>query len=52
MSDVNPGVDVQVYPVLDKTSYKEATDLADVILFEAEAKATSANYMLVLFAQR
>ena len=52
MSDVNPGVDVQVYPVLDKTSYKtyEATDLADVILFEAEAKATSANYMLVLSA--
>lgn len=40
------------YPVLDKTSYKtyEATDLADVILFEAEAKATSANYMLVLSA--
>ncbi|MFR1615948.1 MAG: hypothetical protein ACLSUM_00785 [Dysosmobacter welbionis] len=28
----------------------EATDLADVILFEAEAKATSANYMLVLSA--
>lgn len=26
------------------------TDLADVILFEAEAKATSANYMLVLSA--
>lgn len=41
-----------LYPTLDKTSYKtyEATDLADVILFEAEAKATSANYMLVLSA--
>ena len=52
MSDVDPNVEVQVYPTLDKTSYKtyEATKLADVILFEAEAKATSANYMLVLSA--
>lgn len=29
---------------------RPVTDLADVILFEAEAKATSANYMLVLSA--
>ena len=52
MSDVANNTEVQVYPTLDKTSYKtyEATDLADVILFEAEAKATSANYMLVLSA--
>ena len=52
MSDVANNTKVQVYPTLDKTSYKtyEATDLADVILFEAEAKATSANYMLVLSA--
>ena len=52
MSDVANNTEVQVYPTLDKTSYKtyEATDLADVILFEAEAKATSANYMLVLAA--
>ena len=52
MSDVANNTEGQVYPTLDKTSYKtyEATDLADVILFEAEAKATSANYMLVLSA--
>ena len=52
MSDVANNTEVQVYPTLDKTSYKtyEATDLADVILFEDEAKATSANYMLVLSA--
>ena len=52
MSDVDDDTEVQVYPTLDKTSYKtyEATKLADVILFEAEAKATSANYMLVLSA--
>ena len=37
-----------VNTAMDKTY--EATDLADVILFEAEAKATSANYMLVLSA--
>lgn len=39
-------------PTSGQDSYKtyEATDLADVILFEAEAKATSANYMLVLSA--
>ena len=49
--DVDP-THVQVYPVLTKTAshtYK-ASDLAEVILFEAEPQTTTANYMLVLDA--
>ena len=49
--DVDP-THVQVYPVLTKTASHtyEASDLAEVILFEAEPQTTTANYMLVLDA--
>lgn len=43
-------VDVQVYPVLDKTTHRsyQASELAEVILFNCAPSNTSANYMLVL----
>ena len=52
MSDVENGTDVQVYPVLDKTTNRtyKASNLADVILFEAEPNTIAADYMLVLSA--
>ena len=52
MSDVDTVSDVQVYPVLDKTTNRtyKASNLADVILFEAEPNTIAADYMLVLSA--
>ena len=52
MSDVADGTDVQVYPVLEKTTNRtyKASNLAGVILFEAEPNTVAANYMLVLSA--
>ena len=52
MSDVDAGTDVQVYPALEKTVDGEyqASNLAEVILFEAEPNTVAANYMLVLSA--
>ena len=52
MSDVDDGIDVQVYPVLEKTSNRtyKASDLAGVILFEADPETVAADYMLVLSA--
>ena len=46
------GVEVQVYPVLDKTSYRtyKASNLADVILFDCAPVTDSSDYMLVLSA--
>ena len=52
MSNVTAGEHVQVYPVLSKNAdhtYK-ASNLADLILFEAEPITTAAQYMLVLDA--
>ena len=50
LSDVDPDTDVQVYPVLDKTTNRtyKASNLAGLILFEAEPNTVAANYMLVL----
>ena len=50
LSDVDPGTDVQVYPVLDKTTNRtyRASNLAGLILFEAEPNTVAANYMLIL----
>ena len=52
MSDISAGTDVQVYPVLEKTSNRtyKASNLAGVILFEAKPATTAADYMLVLSA--
>ena len=52
MSDVDAGTDVQVIPALEKTTNGEyqASNLAAVILFEAEPNTVAANYMLVLSA--
>ena len=52
MSDVAAGTDAQVYPVLEKTTNRtyEATNLAEVILFEATNATDSTDYMLVLDA--
>ena len=52
MSSVDIEHDVQVYPVLDKADNRtyKATNLAEVVLFEAELKNDSANYALVLNA--
>ena len=52
MSDVDEGIDVQVYPVLEKTSNRtyKASNLAGVILFEADPETVAADYMLVLSA--
>ena len=52
MSDVDDDVDVQVYPVLEKKTDGTyvASDLAGVILFEAEPDTVAADYMLVLSA--
>ena len=52
MSDVAAGTDAQVYPVLEKTNNRtyEATNLAEVILFEATNATDSTDYMLVLDA--
>ena len=50
MSDVNARTDVQVYPVLEKVSNAtyQASNLAELILFEAEPDTVAADYMLVL----
>ncbi len=52
MSDVDAGTDVQVIPALEKTTDGDyvASNLAEVILFEAEPNTVAANYMLVLSA--
>ena len=52
MIDVAADVDVQVYPVLRKTTNHTyvASDLAGVILFEVKPTALSDDYMLVLSA--
>mgnify|MGYP005757416535 CR=1 FL=1 len=52
MSDVDKNTDVQVYPVLEKKTDGTyvASDLAGVILFEAEPDTVAADYMLVLSA--
>ena len=52
MSNVDISHDLQVYPVLDKADNRtyKATNLAEVVLFEAELKNDSANYALVLNA--
>ncbi|OUQ82739.1 S-layer homology domain-containing protein [Flavonifractor sp. An10] len=52
MSDVDRNTDVQVYPVLEKKTDGTyvASDLAGVILFEAEPDTVAADYMLVLSA--
>ena len=52
MSDVDKNTDVQVYPVLEKKNDGTyvASDLAGVILFEAEPDTVAADYMLVLSA--
>ena len=52
MSDIDEPTDVQVYPVLEKTANREykASDLADVILFEAKPDTVADNYMLILSA--
>ena len=50
MSTIDEDVNVQVYPVLEKTNdgVYQATDLAEVIIFEYELRAVSDDYMLVL----
>ena len=50
MSDVDAGTDVQVYPVLSKETNRtyKASNLADVILFEAKPNTVAEDYMLVL----
>ena len=52
MSDIDEPTDVQVYPVLEKTANREykASNLADVILFEAKPDTVADNYMLILSA--
>ena len=50
MSKVAAGVDTQVYPALEKTgtgTYK-ASNLIDVVLFEAEPLNDASDYMLIL----
>ena len=50
MSSVAEGTHVQVYPVLTKTADDtyEASNLAGVVLFEAETQANNRDYLLVL----
>ena len=50
MSSVDEGTHVQVYPVLTKTADDtyEASNLAGVVLFEAETQANNRDYLLVL----
>ena len=52
MSNVAAGTEVQVYPTLEKTTDRTyfATDLADLILFNAAVSTDSNDYMLVLDA--
>ena len=50
MADIEDTVDVQVYPTLEKTNdgVYRATDLAEVIIFNAMPTVVSEDYMLVL----
>ena len=50
MGDVNGNADVQIYPVSRKNADKQwvNTELAGVVLFNAETVTTSQDYMLVL----
>ena len=50
MADIEDTVDVQVYPVLEKSNDGTyvATDLAEVIIFETVPDIVSDDYMLVL----
>ena len=52
MSNVADGTEVQVYPTLEKTTNRTyvATNLAGLILFNAEVDTDSDDYMLVLDA--
>ena len=51
MGDVNKDVKAQIYPVITKSGGEyRASELADVVLFNAELTTNTANYMLVLNA--